>query len=237
MALLWSLGVIDPLIILSTVFFGMIAMVVMLFDKTGDKSMPLAQFWARTICFFTRTRIEVEGLEKLDPNSNYVLCANHLSYMDTPVVLSRIHVQFRFMAKSELFEIPFMGTHLKQAGHVPVILDDARAAIRTLSHAAQMVHQRKISLLIFPEGGRSEDGLLQPFKEGAAYLAIKAQVPIVPMALIGTREILPMHGKVFRPGLVRLRIGEPISTEGLALRNREGLTNQLRERIVELLEG
>ena len=237
MALLWSLVVVDSLIVISTVLCGLAGMIVMLFDKTGDYSIPIARFWARTICWAARSKVKVEGLEKLRSDKNYLLCANHLSYMDTPVVLSSIPIKFRFMAKSELFKIPFMGTHLTQAGHIPVELEEPRAAIRTLARAAQIIHERNISVLIFPEGGRSEDGNLQPFKEGAAYLAIKAQVPLVPMALIGTREVLPMHGKIFRAGTVRLRIGEPIPTEGRTMKERELLTNMLRERIVELLNG
>jgi 1-acyl-sn-glycerol-3-phosphate acyltransferase len=235
MALLWSLVVIDPLIVLSTILCGTVGMIVMLFERTGDASMHVARFWAKTLLWITRVKVKVEGLEKIDPKANYIFCANHLSYMDTPVVLTSIRERFRFLAKSELFDIPFLGTHLKQAGHIPVVLDDARASIKTLTRAAQTVRERKISLLIFPEGGRSEDGILQPFKEGAAYIAVKAQVPLVPIALIGTREVLPMHGKVFRSGLVRLRIGNPIPTEGLTLRDRETLTNQIREQIVQLL--
>jgi 1-acyl-sn-glycerol-3-phosphate acyltransferase len=157
--------------------------------------------------------------------------------MDPPVVLTQIPVQFRFLAKRGLFQIPFLGTHLTQAGHIPVALDEPRAAVKTMTRAAEILRARAISLLIFPEGGRSEDGLLQPFKEGAAYIAIKAQVPLVPIALVGTREILAYGSAVFRSGRVHLRIGDPIPTTGLLLKDRERLTNSSRERIVEMLEG
>ena len=100
----------------------------------------------------------------------------------------------------------------------------------------QTIHERSVSLLIFPEGGRSEDGLLQPFKDGAAFVAIRAGVPIVPMALIGTREVLPMHGATFRSGPVTLRIGDPISTEGMTSHDRRALTERVREQIVEFLQ-
>ena len=179
--------------------------------------------------------MKVEGLEKLDPLGHYVLCGNHLSYMDTPVVLTHIPVQFRFLAKRGLFQIPFLGTHLTQAGHIPVPRDDPRAAVKTMAHAAEILQNRAISLLIFPEGGRSEDGLLQPFKEGAAYIAIKAQVPLVPVALDGTREIMPMGSAVFRRGVVHLRISDLIPTKGMVLKDRQRLTNEARERIVKML--
>lgn len=235
MAFLWSLFVIDPLVILSTVVHGSAGAVVSLFDSNGNKQIGVARNWARSLLAIVGARVEVEGLERIDPNGSYIFAANHLSYMDTPVVLSQIPVQFRFLAKEGLFKIPFLGTHLKSAGHIPVPREDPRAAVRTLARAGQIIHEHGISLLIFPEGGRSETGSLQEFKDGAAYIAIKAQVPIVPVALIGTRELLPMHGMTFRSGKVRIRIGQPISTEGLALPARRELTQQVREQIVGLL--
>ena len=229
--------VIHPLIVLSTVFFGSGSILISLFESTGNPTLRLARIWARTLLWFTNVRVEVEGLEKIDPQGRYVFCCNHLSYMDTPAVLANIPVQFRFLAKEELFKIPFMGTHLRQAGHVPVPLDDPRAALKVMTHAAQLLQSRAISLLIFPEGGRSEDGNLQPFKEGAAYVAIKAQAPLVPIALIGTHEVLPMHEKIFCSGKVRLRIADPIPTVGKVLKDRDTLTAAVREKVVELLEG
>ncbi|MBZ5602428.1 MAG: 1-acyl-sn-glycerol-3-phosphate acyltransferase [Acidobacteriia bacterium] len=237
MALLWSLIYVDPLIIASTVGFGIVSVVQSFFDDSGDSMAATARAWARSLVRITRVRVTVEGLEKIDPNRPYIFTANHLSYMDTPVVLSRISVRFRFMAKSELFKIPFLGTHLEQAGHIPVPLEDPRAAVKTLWLAAQTIREKGVSILIFPEGGRSEDGVLQEFKEGAAYIAIKAGVQIVPMALVGTREILAMHSKVFRPGPVTLRIDDPISTEGLKLSDRGELTAKIRERIVAMLNA
>lgn len=236
-ALVWSLVIVDPLIALSTILCGCVSIVISIFDSTGDKTLVVARFWARTLLFFTGVRVEVEGLEKIDREGHYVFCSNHLSYMDTPVVLTHIPVQFRFLAKEGLFKIPFLGTHLTQAGHVPVALDDPRAAVKIMGHAAEIIQKRAVSLLIFPEGGRSETGVLQPFKEGAAYIALKAHVPLVPIAIVGTRDVLPMHGKVFRSGTVRLRIGDPIPTQGMILKDRSRLTNEARKQILKLLDG
>jgi len=194
-----------------------------------------ARVWARSLLILVRIRVEVDGLERIDPNGAYVFAANHLSYTDTPVVLSYIPVQFRFMAKQGLFQIPFLGTHLIQAGHIPVPREDPRAAVKTLTRAAEMIRDRGTSVLIFPEGGRSEDGELQPFKEGAAYIAIKAGVPLAPIALIGTRQVLAMGSATFRAGRVRLRIGEPIPVTGLTLRDRHALTEQARAEIVRMI--
>jgi 1-acyl-sn-glycerol-3-phosphate acyltransferase len=177
--------------------------------------------------------VVTEGLEHLKPDTGYVFVSNHLSYMDTPVMLGTLPSDFRFLAKEGLFQIPFLGTHLKRAGHIAVPREDPRAALRTLSHAAKTME--KTSILVFPEGGRSRTGELQPFEEGAAYLAIKAQAPLVPIALIGTREVLPMGGAKFTAGTVKLKIGEPIITEGMTIKDRGDLNNCARERIVEML--
>ncbi|MGH7247227.1 MAG: lysophospholipid acyltransferase family protein, partial [Pseudomonadota bacterium] len=122
-------------------------------------------------------------------------------------------------------------------GHIPVPRENPRAALRTLALAADTIRQRGISLLVFPEGGRSHDGALSEFKEGAAYIAIKAQVPIVPITLTGTRKILPFGSAVFSPGRVRLQIGEPLPTRGLTLRERGPLTEKTRAAIVRMLEN
>lgn len=236
MAFLWSMVVIDPLIILSTILCGCVSVVITLFDKTGNTAIRVARAWARSLLWFAGVRVTVEGLEKIDPHGRHVFCANHLSYMDTPVVLAHIPTQFRFLAKKGLFSIPLMGTHLTQAGHIPVPLDDPRKAVRTLTLAAKGIQERSTSMLIFPEGGRSEDGMLRPFKDGGAYIAIKAQVPLVPVALIGTREVLAMGSATFHPWRrVILRIGEPIPTDGLTLRNRQELTEVARAQIVDML--
>ena len=232
MALLWSLVFVDPLVIISTVFFGSISLLASLFDKRGDFMIQTARVWARSLLLFAGVKVKVEGLDKLDPNTSYVFASNHLSYMDTPVVLSKIPWPFRFMAKNGLFKIPLLGTHLKQAGHSPVPRKDPRAAVKTMSQAAESIRTRRISILIFPEGGRSHSGVLQPFKDGAAYIAIKAGVPLVPLAIVGSREILAMHSGTFHRGNVVLRIGDPIFPAG---HDRKTLTEAARHQVSSLL--
>lgn len=220
-----------PLIVLSTIFFGLISVAVSFFDKTGDRQIRVARVWARSLLIVSGIHVTVEGLEHVQPGSSYVLASNHASYMDTPVVMASIPVQFRFLAKRGLFQIPLLGTHLGQAGHIPVPRDDPRASVKTMQLAAETIVRRHISMLIFPEGGRSLDGVIQPFKEGAAYIAIRAGVPVVPLALIGTHSVLPMHSSIVRPGRVTLRVLAPVETSGLTLKDRGKLTEQLHELI------
>ena len=235
MSALWAYLVVDPLIYLSTMFFGTINLFVSLFDKVGNAQMVVARVWARSLLLIAGVRVSAEGLEKIDLSRPFVIAANHASYFDTPVILDKIGLQFRFLARAGLFKIPLMGTHLKLAGHVPVEQKDPRAALRAMQAAADNIRDKKISMLIFPEGGRTRDGNLQEFKEGVAYIAIKAGVPIIPVGLTGTREIVAMGSAIVRPGKVTLRVGDPISTEGLSLKDRQKLTDEVRERVQALI--
>jgi 1-acyl-sn-glycerol-3-phosphate acyltransferase len=226
----------DPAIILATVFFGTISLIVSCFDRTGAVQVRIARAWARILLAVSGVKVRVEGLDQIDPDGSYVFISNHLSYMDTPVALAYIPVQFRFLAKRGLFQIPLLGQHLSRAGHIPVPREDPRAAVKTMQRAAEVIQQKKISLLIFPEGGRSRDGILRPFKEGGAYIAIKAGVPLVPLVMIGTREVLPYGGGLVKPGEVTLRVLKPIDTQTLTVKDRAKVTDQLRELILNQLE-
>jgi 1-acyl-sn-glycerol-3-phosphate acyltransferase len=235
MSALWAYLVVDPLIAFLTIFFGSLNFIAATYDTVGRHQIALARIWARCILFVSGVRVRAEGLEKIDLSKPYVIAANHASYMDTPVILSFIKLQFRFLAKEELFKIPFLGSHLKAAGHVPVPREDPRAAIKTMSQAAENIREKAISMLIFPEGGRTRDGQLQPFKEGVAYIAIKAGVPIVPVGITGTRAVIPMGSGVVKPGRVTLRVGDPMPTEGLTLKDRQAITDRVRESVSQLL--
>ena len=230
-----ALLITDPLIIIATAVMGAISLVVSVFDHNGRKQIRVARVWSRMLLRIAGVRVETHGLQKIDPDGAYVFASNHVSYMDTPVVLALIPVQFRFLAKRSLFRIPLLGHHLKRAGHIPVPRDNPREAIRTMAEAGRAVRERGISLLIFPEGGRSADGTLQTFKEGVAYIAIKAGAPVVPIAIEGTMHVVAMHSAIVRPGRVVLHIGDPIPTEGLTLADRGRLTEQIREQVERML--
>ena len=235
LGLLRAVLITDPLIVVATAVYGAISLAISFFDVTGRKQIAVARAWARMLLRISGVHVTASGVDGIDPERGFVVAANHASYMDTPVVLSFLPVQFRFMAKEGLFRIPLLGTHLQRAGHISVPRDNPREALKVMGEAGKIIRERNISILIFPEGGRSLTGL-QEFREGAAYIAIKAGVPIIPVALKGTMDILPMHSVIVRPGRVEMRVGEPIDTTGFTLRDRAALTATLRERIVELLK-
>src|SRR5436190_5150450 len=232
-----SLLITDPIIILATIIMGTVSLLTSLFDSAGRLQHQISRIWSRMLLAVSGVKMRIRGLEKIDPDGAYVFVANHRSLMDTPVVLAHIPLQFRFLAKKGLFLIPILGTHLRRAGHLPVVKDDPRASLRSMSDAAKIIRERGVSVLLFPEGGRSRNDKLQEFKEGAAYIAIKAGVPAVPIVMTGTREVLPMGSMQIMSGIVELRIGDPIPTADLTLKDRTSLTQTLRDKVVELLSG
>jgi len=234
-SVVWSWIYVIPLIVLSTACFGVVSFVISLFDRTPPRQLRVARAWARSLLRIAGVHVTVEGLDRIQPGGNSVFVSNHVSYMDIPVVLGIIPEEFLFLAKSSLFNIPLLGTHLKTAGHVMVPLEDPRSAIKTLQHTAALLRDGR-STLVFPEGGRSETGDLREFKDGAAFLAIRAQIPVVPLAMIGLRNILRMHTLTFHRGKVTLRIGQPISTEGMTTHDRAKLTAAVRQKVIEMLD-
>lgn len=229
-----SLLISTPLIVLSTIVLGTLSLLSSLVDGSGNTQHRIARVWGKSLLAFGFIRLKVEGVEKLDRKANYVFVCNHASYMDIPAILSALPFQFRFFAKKGLFKIPFIGTHLNRAGHLPVDRSNARNSLKSMIEGARMVTERRISVLLFPEGGRSPKGLRE-FTEGAAYIAIRTGAPVVPMALSGMREKLPMGSVHLRSGRVTLRIGEPIPTTGMKASDRDELTRRLYEDVSRLL--
>jgi 1-acyl-sn-glycerol-3-phosphate acyltransferase len=210
-----------------------LSLICSLWDRKGSTQHRMARFWSRALLGLGFVRCKAFGVEKLDPKRSYVLVANHSSYMDTPAVLSSVPLDFRFFAKHGLFTIPFLGWHLRRAGHLPVVREDPRASLKSMSDGAKLIARQGVSVLIFPEGGRSEHRM-RAFKEGAAYVAIKAGVPAVPIGLRNTREILPMHTNMIRPGTIELHVGDPVETRDMTMHDRARLNEMLQERVAAL---
>ena len=231
---LFALLVRDPLIILATAVMGTISLLVALWDRNGNAQLKVARAWGWLLLRIAGVRVTVVGKERIARGRSYVIVSNHVSYMDTPTLLTHMPVNFRFLAKQGLFKIPFIGGHLLKAGHISVPMDDPRAALKVLSHAGAALKERGLSVLVFPEGGRTPTGELQEFRDGAAYLAIKGGVELLPVALIGLREILPMGSGHMKPGRVTLRIGEPIDVSAMKVGDRVELTERLRSEILAM---
>jgi 1-acyl-sn-glycerol-3-phosphate acyltransferase len=223
----------DPLIWLYTIVLGALSLICSLFDRDGGIQHGFARFWSRMILGTIGAQVTVEGLDKIDTSKAHVYVVNHLSALDIPVLYLHLPFQFRILAKRELFRYPFMGWHLSRSGQIPVDLENPTKSIRSLNRAVEAI-KNGMPLVIFPEGGRSETGQLQPFMGGAFFAAIKAQVDVVPMAIIGTYEVLKMNTWHIKPRPVRLLVTEPIATDGLSVRDTEALTDKVREAVAGL---
>ncbi|MEX2260998.1 MAG: lysophospholipid acyltransferase family protein [Bryobacteraceae bacterium] len=221
---------------MATIVMGSLSVLSSFFDSDGHIQEKVARAWSRFLLFVSGVRVDVQGLEQLDLSANYVFVANHLSLMDTPVVLASVPVRFLFIAAEKYFRIPFLGTHLRRGGHLPVNILDPRGALKVMTEAARLIRERNLSIVLFPEGTRAR-GPMGEFKEGAAYIGIKSGIPVVPMAILGTRDILPAGSLHLRAGRAQLRIGEPLPTGNLTLKDRAQLTSALRARVCELLQG
>jgi len=222
-----------PLFAVITAVFGSLAMLASLVDKKGNVQHSIARVWARGCVWASGAKLTVRGAENLRKHQGCVLAANHTSYMDTPVVFASLPVQFRILAKKELWPIPFIGWYLNRSGQIPIDTANPRATLSSLGAGARALRSG-MPVFVFPEGGRTSDGELRPFLSGAAYLAIRAQVPLVPIALSGVYDLLPIHTHHFFPVQLTLAVGEPIVTTGMNLRQTEELTAQLRAAIEKL---
>ena len=196
MSWLRSIFLFDPLIYLYTVVLGTMSLVSSVGDHDGRIQHGFAQLWSWLILHTIGSAAKVSGLDKIDWSRPHVFAANHISALDIPVLYTSLPRQFRIVAKEELFRYPFMGWHLRRSGQVPIAPGNKLSSMRSLLRAVPGL-QSGMPLVVFPEGGRSPNGQIQPFMSGACYIAIKAEVDIVPMAIVGTYEVLPMNSFTF----------------------------------------
>lgn len=222
-----------PLIGLATAVMGTISLFSSLFDRTGQSQHKVAVAWARMLQRICMIRVDVLGAEKLDPEQHYVFVSNHFSLVDTPVMFGSMPRPFRILARHGLWKVPFLGWHLNRAGHIPVRRESPREAVKGIAQAADKI-AAGFSILIFPEGGRTRQPTMRRFKPGAAHIAIRAQCPIVPMALVGTRKILAPNSAHLHPGRVELRVGQPVGTAGLTSRDAAKLIRDVQQIIGDL---
>ena len=224
-----------PMICLSVLVMGTISLGASLFDSAGRLQHRVAVAWARIVLRICLSRVDVAGEEKLALGQPYVFCSNHFSLIDTPIMFAAMPREFRILARDNLWKIPFLGWHLNRAGHISVRRESPRAAARNVGQAGNTLGQG-FSILVFPEGGRTRRPTMSRFRPGAAYIAIRGQVPIVPMALMGTRAILPPASTHLRPGTALLRVGEPIPTEGMTNRDAAALMDRVKQQVNRLAE-
>ncbi len=228
-----------PLFALATTIFGTAALLVSLVDGKGHWQHRIARTWASVILRIMHSPVEVVGAENLtvpvEEGSAAIYAANHLSYMDTPVVFSKLPFQFRILARHDLFRIPFIGWYLRRSGQIPVDTTHARSSVSSLNRGIDVLKQG-MPLVIFPEGGRSPDGHIHEFMSGVAFMAIRARVPVVPVALVGTYELMPMHTYHVRPRPLFLVVGKAICTRDYTPKTADVLMQRIHAEIARMYD-
>lgn len=220
----------DPLIYFYTAVCGTASLAGSIFDGSGRWQHGCARFWSWLILKTGGIRVRVEGLEHVPPNQGAVFCVNHQSALDIPVLFVHLPVRFRFLAKRSLFHLPFLGWHLRRSGHIPVERERPHEALKSLEVACERIRSGT-PVVLFPEGHRSRDGELRPFKRGPFFLAIKAAVPIIPITLNGTRHVLKPDTYHVRSGDTEMIVHPPIQTAGLSLDASDELSRRVRAQI------
>jgi len=228
-----SYFIFDPLIWLYTLVMGLLALPGGLFDRSGRRLHWFSRTWSWLIMTTIFSPVKVTGLDKIDTSKAHVYAVNHASALDIPVLYVNLPFQFRIVFKKELLSYPIVGWQLKRSGQVCIDQQKPTNSIAAIRSAVKSLIAG-MPLVIFPEGGRTPDGEIKPFLPGAFFLAIKAQVDIVPVALVGTYELLPMNTYHIKSRPLEMRLGAPISTAGMTMRDLEAVSARVQSALEAL---
>jgi 1-acyl-sn-glycerol-3-phosphate acyltransferase len=230
---LWQWLVFFPGAVVVTMLSAVLAVPVALVSPR-TANLSIAARWARILSAMTLTRVEIEGLEQVEPGRSYVVVANHQSQFDIPLIYGYCGLDLRWVMKAELRKVPFVAAGCAAIGHIFIDRSNPEQAREAINQAVARL-QNGTGILFFPEGTRSRSGRLLPFKKGAFRVAIDQQMEILPMTVIGTRDVLPADNLSIRPGTVRLKIHPPVSTLGCATADLERIRKQVTQTIASAL--
>ena len=216
-----------PAIALYTIVLGTLSIASSLFEKRGYFAHWCARTWSRLILVTTGVRVRVDGLERLTPGRTYVFVSNHQSIYDIPVLFWSVPYQLRIIAKESLGNFPFLGWHLRRTGHM--LVNRRRPDAEAIVGWVERLTSQGLSLIVFPEGTRSGDGRVAPFKGGSFHLALETRLPIVPLSIAGSRHVMLKGRLATYPGDVKLVIHEPIDTTGLNVRDAKAFGERVRQ--------
>ena len=221
-------------LIVTTIFLSTVALCASPFDKRGEISRKLSRLWAHIYLCIAGVNVSVTGVEKVATTPCIFMC-NHQSALDIHVLLAYLPFPFKFIAKRSLFLIPFLGWAMKRAGHISLDRENPRKALKAMDDAAKRI-QDGTNILVFPEGTRSMDGNLLPFKTGVFSLAMKARVPIVPVGICGTSLLQPEGYQVpVQGGIVSIHFGDPIPVAGRGVSYKTEVADKVRAAITGLI--
>jgi 1-acyl-sn-glycerol-3-phosphate acyltransferase len=216
-----------------TVFWASLGILTWPLSPRGDLYLLYARIWSGWILRSLGIPLAVSGRDGLEPGQTYVLMSNHQSVFDIFALFRAFDRPFRIVAKRILFWIPIFGWSMGMCGFIPIDRSNRESAIRSLDRAARKIRSG-VSVLVFPEGTRSRDGTLHPFKKGGFMLALEAGVPVVPVVVLGTDAIMGKGSLRVGRADVTVRIGTPIETAGRGARGRDGLMDEVRRAMIDL---
>jgi 1-acyl-sn-glycerol-3-phosphate acyltransferase len=228
-----SYFIFDPLIWFYTLFLGVLALPGGMYDRSGRRLHWFSCAWSWLIMNTIFSPVKLTGLDKIDTSKSHVYAVNHASALDIPVLYANLPFQFRIAFKKELLVYPVVGWQLKRSGQICLDQQNPARSIGSIRAALKGLNAG-MPLVIFPEGGRTDNGEIKPFLPGAFFLAIKAQVDIVPVALVGTYELLPMDTYHIKSRPLEMRVGTPIPTTGLTMRDLETLSAKVQKAVEDL---
>ena len=212
---------------LSTAFWATVSILASLFSKTGRLQHFCMRRWSRDNLWLSRARVEIEGLENIDPDRPQIFAANHSGLHDILSLAAHLPIQFRWVAKKSLFRVPFMGWHMRRSGYIPIDRENPREAARSIIEAARII-RGGVNAIAFPEGTRSRTGDIGQFRSGAFALALRTAVPLVPITLEGSyRVIMPKTLQVNPGTVIRIRIGKPIDLSAYDKSDRHRLMEEI----------
>ena len=206
------------------------AIVAGIFDRTGNLSHRVSRLWCRLLCQLNGVKVEINGLENILSDRPQIFVSNHQGYFDIFALSGYLPVQIRWIAKSSLFKIPFLGWAMMAAGYIPVERDNRKKAYEAFNKTLEKIKEG-CSIIIFPEGTRSEDGEIGPFKKGSNLIASRTKSPMVPVTIIGSGDIIKKGSARINPGSIQVVISPPVEPSADKKRNEEVLQS-IRETIV-----
>jgi len=222
-------------IVVATLGLGFLAFITYPFDRKGEVVHRYARLWGRAALWANRVKVRVEGMENLKGEGPYIFMSNHQGSYDIFALLGHLPFQFKWLAKKELFSIPFFGWTMAAAGYISIDREGTRETVKAMNKAAERIRDG-MSVVVFPEGSRSPDGKIQDFKKGGFTLAIKSKVPVVPVALTGSREIMPKQRLTAASGEIKIRVSHPIETIQYSMKDRRDLMEKVKETILKNFE-
>ena len=213
-------------IVVAGAILGSLCIICYPLNPSGRLNHHFARLWGNIALWANRVKVRVEGLQHVPGQGPYVFMSNHQGSYDIFALLGHLPFQFKWLAKKEISSIPILGWAMKATGYIFIDRQATRETVKAMKNAAEKIHEG-MSVVIFPEGSRSPDGSVQPFKKGGFTLAIKSKVPIIPVAIIGSREIIQKGKLSVYPGSISIRIDRPVETKGSTMKDREALMDQI----------